>query len=98
METIFNNSKAKRKSYLRRYAHYKLRRLLRHYPCDFKASVTFSKEKKNKNICGINLSLPGTNIYAAHSETNIRKAINNVIKDLEIMLEHRKTTLLHKCI
>lgn len=74
----------------------KLNNLAKKYSWLIKAEVFFKKENdptgKGK-ICEIQLSLPGTRIFASSDEKNYELAVKQTIKDLEKQLKKRKNEM-----
>lgn len=81
------------------YVSEKLMHLFHKYESITRAIVFFKDEhhhKGNDYKCEIKLSLPGPQIFAAHIDSNFVKAVNRVIKDLDVQLTKRKGKQLKK--
>lgn len=77
------------------YIEKKLNKLGDKYEWVINANVFLKQEKDPKgikDICEIELSLPGPKIFASSKEKNFETAVKETIKDLSKMLKKRKAT------
>jgi ribosome-associated translation inhibitor RaiA len=75
----------------------KLESLSLKYDWVIRADVFFKEEKETNGkgkICDIRLSAPGPRIHAASDEASFEAAVAETIRDLEIQLAKRKSTLI----
>ncbi len=73
----------------------KLNKLGNKYEWIISANVAFKLEKDpggKRNICEIELSLPGPKIFASSKEKNFELAAKNTVSDLTKQLKKRKAT------
>lgn len=78
------------------FAKEKLGKIGRKFDWVIGADVFYKKEKHNNQenfLCEIRLSAPGPRLYAEQNDTNFEKATNEVIKQLEVQLEKRKSKM-----
>ena len=73
----------------------KLNKLNKKYDWIISAEVHFEIEhnaNENGKICKIELSVPGSRIFAASDESTFENAVKKTLKDLEVQLKKRKHT------
>ncbi|HHC80341.1 MAG TPA: 30S ribosomal protein S30 [Flavobacteriia bacterium] len=71
----------------------KLKKLAKKYDWIIRAKVFLKLEQKPKGkgkICDIQLSVPGPRIFASSNEDSFEAAVDETIRDLQIMLKKRK--------
>ncbi len=71
----------------------KLKKLAKKYDWIIRAEVFLKLEQKPKGkgkICDIQLSVPGSRIFASSNEDSFEAAVDETIRDLQIMLKKRK--------
>ena len=74
----------------------KLEKLTKKYDRLISCDVFFKQDnnpKEQGKICNMELSLPGSRIFATSTEKNFELAVKETINDLDIQLEKRKQTL-----
>ena len=77
------------------YIEKKLNKLGKKYDWIITANVFLKQENDvtgNKDICEIELSLPGPKIFASSKEKNFETAVKETLKDLSRILKKRKST------
>ena len=77
------------------YIEKRLNKLGVKYDWIINANVFLKQENNvvgNKDICEIELSLPGPKIFASSKEKNFETAVKETIKDLSRILKKRKAT------
>ncbi len=77
------------------YVEKKLNKLGEKYDWIITAKVFLKQDKDPagvKDICEIELSVPGPKVFASSKEKNFEVAVKETIKDLSKMLEKRKAT------
>ncbi|WP_299210133.1 HPF/RaiA family ribosome-associated protein [uncultured Dokdonia sp.] len=82
---------------LTQYIHTKIEPLFKKYPWLIKAQVFVKKandSKGNQCICEIEMSLPGTRLYASSAEENYQVAVKNTVSDIEKQLKKRKQSII----
>ena len=95
MTINFQYVKMQTSEYMTEYVSKKLNKLGDKYQWVISAKVFFKLENDpsgNKNICDIQLSLPGPKIFASSKEKNFELAAKNTISDLTKQLKKRKST------
>jgi len=80
------------------YVKQKLEKLAKKYDWIILAQVYFKLEynpSKKGKICEIELSVPGSRIFAISDERNYEMAVKETIQDLQKQLEKRKAKIIH---
>jgi len=83
---------------MNQYVTKKLQKLASKFDWIIKAEVHFkvqNKEKTKGKICKIELSVPGSRLFATSNESTYENAVKKTIKDLEVQLKKRKQTFNH---